>query len=96
MNGDQIAQHEYEELVKSYGGKAVGLTFNPSGLLAVRVIKVNYAEIINELNLSRVDIQGKETKDTEDGERLRLLSIAITETQAAQMWAVKALTWGDK
>ena len=84
----------YKELVESYGGKAVGLTFNPSGLLSVQAVKVQYAEIINDLNESRVDIQAKDNKDIEDGERLRLLSIAITEAQSAQMWAVKAKTWG--
>jgi hypothetical protein len=29
------------------------------------------------------------------GEMGRLASIAITEAQTAQMWAVKALTWKD-
>lgn len=90
-----MEDQDYKELVESYGGKAVGLTFNPSGLMAVQVIKQQYADIINDLNQSRQDIQNKETKDIEDGERLRLLSIAITEAQAAQMWAVKAKTWGQ-
>lgn len=76
----------YKELVESYGGKAVGLKFNPSGLLAVEVVKVGYANIINDLYQSKTE--------AEDGETARLFSIAITEAQAAQMWAVKALTWG--
>jgi len=29
------------------------------------------------------------------GEQKRLCSVAITEMQTAQMWAVKALTWKD-
>ncbi len=77
---------DYKELVESYGGKAVGLTFNPSNLLAVQVIKTDCANLINELNKSR--------EDAEDGEVKRMLSIAITELQTAQMWAVKAITWG--
>lgn len=77
---------EYKELVESYGGRAVGLTFNPSNLLSVQVIKTNYAEIINDLDQSR--------SDSTDSEQKRLLSIAITEAQTAQMWAVKAVTWG--
>lgn len=79
---------DYKELVESYGGKAVGLTFNPSNLLSVQVIKTAFAEIINDLDQSR--------KDTDDGEKKRLYSMAITEAQSAQMWAVKAATWGLK
>ncbi|WP_445438673.1 Acb2/Tad1 domain-containing protein [Dyadobacter fermentans] len=32
---------------------------------------------------------------TESAEVRRLASVAITELQTAQMWAVKALTWRD-
>lgn len=89
---------EYKALVKSYGGKAVGLDFNPSGLIAVQKIKHDYAEIINELDASRNDakqaLAAASQQDSGDiSERLRLLSVAITETQAACMWAVKALVW---
>lgn len=77
---------EYKDLVESYGGKAVGLTFNPSNLLAVQVVKTAYAEIINDLDQTRTDATDSEVK--------RLCSVAITEAQTAQMWAVKALTWG--
>lgn len=83
-----MVENEYKALVDSYGGKAVGLSFKPSSLIAVQYIKVTYANIINDLDQSR--------KDTEDGEKKRLLSIAITEAQTAQMWAVKAATWGDE
>lgn len=86
MDADQRAEQEYKELVESFGGKAVGLNFNPSKLMSVQVIKNNCAELINELHQSRLD--------TEDGEVKRMLSVAITDLQSAQMWAVKALTWG--
>ena len=79
---------EYKELVESYGGKAVGLSFNPSNLLAVQVMKTNFAEIINDLDQTRADATDPEVK--------RMCSVAITEAQTAQMWAVKALTWGEK
>lgn len=69
----------------SYGEKAVGLTFNPSGDSAVTDVKKLYAAIIDALNEKRFE--------THDGEKKRLYSIAITEAQTAQMWAVKALTW---
>ena len=90
-----MEDQEYKELVESYGGQAVGLSHNPSGLVAVQVMKQQYAEIINDLNQSRIDIQTKEVKGVDDGEKIRLLSIAITEAQSAQMWAVKAITWGQ-
>lgn len=67
----------------TFGEKAVGLTFNPSGDEKVTKLKELYAEIINILN----DDRG-ENRD----ERARLSSVAITEAQGAQMWAVKAIT----
>lgn len=69
----------------SYGEKAVGLTFNPSGDPSVALCKRAFAEIIDRLNDMR-DVVA-------NGEHQRLCSIAITEAQTAQMWAVKAITW---
>lgn len=70
----------------TFGERAVGLTFNPSGDMDVHACKQGYAERIDQLN----DLRNKSS-----GERARLLSVAITEAQGAQMWAVKALTWRD-
>lgn len=72
----------------TFGEKAVGLSFNPSQDPTVHKIKVEYAEIIDVLNNAR--------EVSEDSEQKRLLSVAITEAQGAQMWAVKAATWGMK
>ena len=72
----------------SYGEKAVGKTFNPSGDSRVALLKDYYAEIIDNLDLQRAKANS--------GEKKRLLSIAITEAQTAQMWAVKAITWSDE
>lgn len=69
----------------TFGQRAVGVSFNPSQKEEVRIIKQQYADTIDYLN----DIR----KVTEDKEVARLLSVAITETQTAQMWAVKAVTW---
>jgi hypothetical protein len=75
----------------AYGEKAVGLSFNPSGDQKVQKLKELYAEIINILDLER-----DSAKDGKRGpEAPRLFSIAITEAQTAQMWAVKAVTWRD-
>ena len=72
---------------QTFGEKAVGLSFNPSGDDKVSAIKGLYAEIIDFLNDLRISDSSPEVK--------RLASVAITEAQTAQMWAVKALTWKD-
>lgn len=86
MDANQLADEQYKELVNSYGGRAVGLTFNPSGLVAVQAIKTSCADLINEIDQTR--------RDSADPEVMRMCSLAITHLQEAQMWAVKALTWG--
>lgn len=68
----------------TFGEKAVGYNFNPSGDEKVQKLKQLYAEIIDILN----DDRG-ENRD----ERARLASVAVTEAQGAQMWAVKAITF---
>jgi hypothetical protein len=70
----------------TYGEKAVGLTFNPSNDVQVQLIKQTYAKMIDVLY---------DLRTPGPSESNRLLSIAITEAQTAQMWAVKAVTWRD-
>ncbi len=74
----------------TFGEKAVGLTFNPGGNPQVTAIKAGFAALIDQLN----DIRLTATVNG-PSEVGRLASIAITEAQAAQMWAVKAVTWQD-
>lgn len=69
----------------TFGQKAVGITFNPGSNPTVNAIKEKAAEYIDVLNGLR-DL-------TPNGEIKRQLSVAITEAQASQMWAVKAVTW---
>jgi len=69
----------------TYGEKAVGLTFNPSGDSKVQEVKELYAKIIDICNDLRTEVG--------QGEKGRLLSVAITEAQTAQMWAVKGVTY---
>lgn len=71
----------------TFGEDAVGLSFNPSNNLQVDKIKKLYANIIDILN----DIRKEEESDRHP-EKNRLLSVAITEAQTAQMWAVKGIT----
>lgn len=69
----------------TYGEKAVGLTFNPSNDDAVAKCKAEYAQVIDRMN----DLRNL----TDNAEVKRMASVAITEAQTAQMWAVKAITW---
>lgn len=72
---------------RSYGEKAVGLDFNPSGNPQAHAIKRLFAELIDLCDAERL---GKPS------EAARLWSIAITQAQDAQMWAVKAATWREE
>jgi hypothetical protein len=69
----------------TYGEKAVGLTFNPSNDDAVANCKREFAAVIDRMNILRMTSSDQEVK--------RMASVAITEAQTAQMWAVKAITW---
>ena len=72
----------------TFGQKAVGLRFNPSGDSHVEDVKQLYAHVIDKMNALRNTAQANG-----EHEKARLASIAITEAQGAQMWAVKAITW---
>ena len=69
----------------TFGEKAVGLTFNPSGDDDVARCKAEFAAVIDRMHDLRNTTDNPEVK--------RMASVAITESQAAQMWAVKAITW---
>jgi hypothetical protein len=74
-----------EQRELTYGEKALGLTFNPSNDETVDKVKRLYAEIIDTCNNLRTEAG--------PGEKGRLLSVAITEAQTAQMWAIKGVTY---
>lgn len=80
-----------EQRELTFGEKAVGLTFNPSNGTEVgdhvATIKQECAAVIDTLNNLR--------NSSDDGEVKRMLSVAITEVQTAQMWGVKAVTWSS-
>ena len=69
----------------TFGEKAVGLTFNPSNDDAVAQCNAEFAAVIDRMNDLRNASDNPEIK--------RMASVAITEAQGAQMWAVKAITW---
>lgn len=72
---------------QTFGQKAVGLSFNPANDGKVGLVKQQFADIIDNLNDLRNNSESPEVK--------RMCSVAITEAQTAQMWAVKAITWQD-
>ena len=72
----------------TYGERAVGLTFNPSNNSKVDVLKAQAASFIDSCNDWRLEATSPEIK--------RMYSVAITEAQTAQMWAVKAATWREE
>lgn len=69
----------------TFGEKAVGLSFNPSNNPEVDACKRMFAATIDQMDELRTSSPNQEVK--------RMASVAITEAQTAQMWAVKALTW---
>ena len=75
---------------RTFGEKACGVGFNPGGDPTVQKIKAKYAEIVDLLNGLRTESKADNTADVE---KRRMFSIAITEAQTSQMWAVKAATW---
>lgn len=70
----------------TYGEKAVGLSFNPSGDPAVHRCKVEFAAVIDRMNDLARPARSSEAV-------ARMAEIAIEHAQTAQMWAVKAITW---
>lgn len=72
---------------QTFGQKAVGASFNPSGDDAVAKCKQTFADAIDQL---------KEFSDKSHSEEaMALAELAIRDIQKVQMLAVKALTWKD-
>lgn len=74
-----------DAIKQTYGEKAVGIDFNPSCLTDIDVMKKKFADVIDKMDYIRSESTSAEQK--------RLCSVAITQIQTAQMWAVKARTW---
>lgn len=69
----------------TFGERAAGCSFNPSNDPDVGRCKQGFADLIDQMN----DLRNR----SDNAEVKRMASIAITEAQTAQMWAVKAITW---
>ncbi len=77
-----------EQREMTFGEKACGVSFNPGNNLDVDQIKKAYAAIVDNLHSMRSCTASKEAA--------RMYSVAITEAQTSQMWAVKAITWAHQ
>jgi len=73
----------------TYGEKAVGLTFNPSEGSEIG----DHVASIKSLAAQFIDTCHNLRERSDNPEVKRMYSVAITEAQTAQMWAVKAVTW---
>ena len=73
---------------QTFGEKAVGLDFNPSGDEKVAKVKKLYAEIIDTLTDGDLD-------NGATGLKGRILGRAINDAIVAQMLAVKFLTFRE-
>jgi hypothetical protein len=94
--GSHAEETQSQPKALTFGEKAVGLTFNPSGDPIVGQLKHLYSRIIDLCDEERKKVNaGRITAAPQQHEAARLWSIAITEAQAAQMWSVKAATWRD-
>lgn len=75
----------------TFGGKAVGLTFNPGNNEEVDAIKkasANFIDTVCGPSGEKLDFgQGK------DNEAASMRKLAQRAAQEASMWAVKAATW---
>ncbi|MCA9324645.1 hypothetical protein KDA23_01070 [Candidatus Saccharibacteria bacterium] len=76
----------------TFGEKAVGLTFNPSAIEEVDEIKKAAAAFIDAV----CGAKGEKLKfgPGEDNEASSMRKLAQRASQEAQMWGVKAATWG--
>lgn len=72
----------------TFGEKAVGITFNVGNDPTVAKIKSLYAQIIDTLTDGNLD-------NSATGLKGRFLGRAINDAVAAQMWAVKAVTFKE-
>lgn len=78
-----MAKDEDREL--TWGEKQAGVSFNPSGDPDVEEIKSQFADLFDGIN----DLRNR----TENPDKKRFFSMALTTLNDAQMEAVKGITW---
>lgn len=83
MTGNNTSSSDAREL--TFGERQAGITFNPSSLPEVDEIKLAYAALFDHHNDAR--------NATDDPDKKRFYSMAISDLNTAQMLAVKAVTW---
>ena len=82
----------------TFGGKSVGLTFNPSANSEVGQIKKTAAHFIDTIcgpNSEKLTYAAEYPDVSVEGEVVAMRKLALRAAQEAQMWAVKAATWNS-
>ena len=88
LHDDNSMTNCYNPRKFTFGQKAVGVKFNPSGYDAVSQAKQTIADAIDQMNdFRQINLSCPGI--------IRHASAAITELESAQMRMVKALTWED-
>ena len=82
---EQKEVEQKQERQLSLGERSVGLSLENNLNDSVTIIKRIYAAAIDQT--ASIALQ------SDDPEIRRLCTVAITETQAARMWAIKTITW---
>lgn len=82
---EQKEVEQKQERQLSLGERSVGLSLENNLNDSVTIIKRIYAAAIDQT--ASIALQ------SDDPEIRRLCTVAITETQAACMWAIKTITW---
>jgi hypothetical protein len=75
-------------MTQTFGQRAVGLNFNPSGDDAVGIAKQTIADAIDQMHDLRNNLSSTPGQ-------VRHASTAITMLEDAQMRMVKAITWSE-
>lgn len=94
-----IDQPTEQERKQTRGERLVGLSFNPSGDQGVSITKVRAAKTIDMLldtpiGAFAVMAPNGQIVNIPDPDHRLIIEEAVRRNIDAQMWAVKALTWG--
>lgn len=87
-----------DKQIQTLGEQRVRVSFNPSEQSVVDSIKQKTADLIDIMQAVRNDESSKtyestpEQKQSQSGEKFRLIALAQTTYEEAAMWAVKAAT----
>jgi hypothetical protein len=71
-------------MANTFGEKRIRVDFNPMKSDSIMIVKKEFAQLIDQLEVFK--------RDNSDPETMRLVATAQTKIEEAAMWTVKALT----